>query len=536
MDTQTSRQPAETIRSFYPGLAALAIVCGVAQPLAAQHQIGADDIRMTEIGITGTPQESAGEPLLVWSPNDQLFLSVWIADDPMAGLGDGDMEVFAAMIDPLTLQPVSSVVQVSDVGIFGDAGRDARHPAVAHNPITNSFLVVWSADDANFGNANNEFDIFARAISLSGAGIWNLSAIQRLTDVNGVGGSGRSASNPAVAWGSTQQQWLVAWTADPADEGFPAGEQEVFAQRVAPPATPIDSAVRISTMGVDGDVNADAYAPAVAYHPPTNRFAIVWSGDDVGAGWINGHTEIFGRQVFAVTGDPVTTEIQLSFMGPTDTAPYLASRPQLVWNRRVDRFFVVWDGKADAPGLDPNEYEVWGREFGPAFDLLATGQIRISAVGVDGDALAAGVWATVAWEPSGDQYVVAWHGYPESLTPLADPTEGVASAPEGGPPIRDQEIWSRSLRVHTLDHELGPQQVISDMGAGAPVPADFDALEPAIALASDSRLVVVWQGDDNEDFMVDDEFEIFGQGVLGHWIFVDDFETGDSARWSAVTP
>jgi hypothetical protein len=61
-------------------------------------------------------------------------------------------------------------------------------------------------------------------------------------------------------------------------------------------------------------------------------------------------------------------------------------------------------------------------------------------------------------------------------------------------------------------------------------------LEPAIALASDSRLVVVWQGDDNEDFMVDDEFEIFGQGVLGHWIFVDDFETGDSARWSAVTP
>jgi hypothetical protein len=106
-----------------------------------------------------------------------------------------------------------------------------------------------------------------------------------------------------------------------------------------------------------------------------------------------------------------------------------------------------------------------------------------------------------------------------------------AFIPDGGALLGDYEIWSRSVRIGS-ESAVGPSIRISDMGDTSMFPGSFDASDPATATGAEGRLLVVWQGDDDEDGLVDEETEIFGELVRGNWIFVDGFESGSVAAWS----
>ena len=62
-----------------------------------------------------------------------------------------------------------------------------------------------------------------------------------------------------------------------------------------------------------------------------------------------------------------------------------------------------------------------------------------------------------------------------------------------------------------VDPEIGPDDFrISDMGPDGD--SLFDAVEPKVAYnATDNEFLVVWEADDNQDGVIDDETEIFGQ-------------------------
>ena len=508
-------------------LTGLALFLSVAAA-TAQLTVGPQDVRLTEWGPPAATDRNADSPAIAWNSTEGLFLVAWSAPAP-AGPADGNREIFAALLDPASVTFVSDIVQVSDVGPAGEALRDAWSPAVAWNAFTNSYLVVWSADDGSFGLADNQAEIFGRRLSRAG-GIWSLSAIGPISDSAGASGqTTRDGNIPRVAWGSADHDWLVVWQSDSFDAGLADNETEIFAQRISSDFELLDSPVRISSMGPAG-TSGIAWNPAVIYHPGSNRFLISWSGDDVGPGWIDQRREIFVRAVFATTGDAIGPQTRLSQSGPTDQSGPQAIHPSMTWNRFRDRILVVWSADIDDPILAENEFEIWGTEIDSNLNQFPPGQFRISEMGTDGDPLASAFTPAAIWEERGDQYIVAWNGWHGAIAPTAP------EAPLGGPSEVDEEIWGRALLRGAGGLFATDQIAISDMGGAGPDTELYDARSPALVLGAGSRALVVWSADDSEDGMVDGEFEIFGETIVGPAIFIEDFEAGNLFRWSLTIP
>ena len=106
--------------------------------------------------------------------------------------------------------------------------------------------------------------------------------------------------------------------------------------------------------------------------------------------------------------------------------------------------------------------------------------------------------------------------------------------------IRPEEAAVRAMSSLHLegDPEIGANDFrISDMGGtGDP---GYDAWEPAVAYnATDNEYLVVWEGDDDVDGLVDNEYEIFGQrldATTGAEVGSNDFRISDMGGTGDVT-
>src|SRR3972149_5105311 len=112
------------------------------------------------------------------------------------------------------------------------------------------------------------------------------------------GNTSFGAFEPAVAYNSTNNEYLVVWWGDDNTAPLVDGEFEIFGQRIAG-ATGAElggNDVRISDMGPDGDTSFDVGEPAVAYNSTNNEYLVVWEGDDNAAPLVDEEVEIFGRR------------------------------------------------------------------------------------------------------------------------------------------------------------------------------------------------------------------------------------------------
>ena len=89
------------------------------------------------------------------------------------------------------------------------------------------------------------------------------------------------ANDPAVAYNSTDNQYLIVWSGD--DDTLPLlnDEFEIWGRRLDANGNWLDPEnVRLSDMGGLGDASYDAIDPDVTYNSTDNEYMIVWSGDD----------------------------------------------------------------------------------------------------------------------------------------------------------------------------------------------------------------------------------------------------------------
>ena len=467
---------------------------------ATGAQVGANDFRVSDMGPDGSSDYGAQAPDLVYNSRNTEYLVVWTGDDNTRTLVDGEVEIFGQRVDAHGGQVGTNDLRLSDMGPDGDPEYDAAAPALAYNSAGSQVLAVWEGDDNAPPLVEDEFEIHGQRLDgVTGA---ELGADRRLSNAGPDGEPGYQVTwfNPAVAYNSAGNEYLVVWTGDDNAGQLADGELEIYGQRVDA-ATGAEVGVndfRISSMGPDGDSTYGGGYPAVAYNSADDEYLVVWYGADDLAGMAPGEIEIYGQRLDAATGAEVgVNDFPISSMGPLGDAAYMAWLPAVAYNSTDNQYLVVWQGDDDTPPLVDEEYEIFGQLLYADGGQFGPNDFRLSDMGPDGDPAYDARRPAVVYNSADGEYLVVWYG-DDNTAPLVD---------------GEYEIFCQRTEAAT-GAQIGPDVRLSDMGPdGSP---DYNAFNPEVAYNSaGDEYLVVWHGDDNTPPLADEEFEVYGQRLDG---------------------
>jgi len=471
---------------------------------ATGAQLGTDDFRISDMG-NGDQILEAFDPAVAYNSADNEYLVVWEGDDTV----NEEFEIYGQRLDAATGSEIGTDdFRLSDMGPDGDFTFDAVDPAVAYNSANNEYLVVWEGDDDDAPLVDEEFEIFGQRLDAAGAEVGTNDS--RLSDMGPNGNTSFSAREPAVAYNSANNEYLVVWEGD--DDTAPLVEEEfeIFGQRLDAAGAEVgtnDS--RLSDMGPNGNTSFSAHEPAVAYNSANNEYLVVWEGDDNTSPLVDEEFEIFGQRLDAAGAEVGTNDFRLSDMGPNGNTSFSAHDPVVAYNSANNEYLVVWEGDDNTSPLVDEEFEIFGQRLDAAGAEVGSNDFRLSDMGPNGNTSFSANDPAVAYNSANNEYSPVWDGN--------DTT-----------PFTQHEIFAQRV-VAATGAETGDNDFhVSDIG---PNHTSFAAFDPAMAYNSaNNEYLVVWEGDDNTSPLGDGDFEIFGQRIdaaSGAEVGTNDFRISD---------
>ncbi|MBI4748121.1 MAG: hypothetical protein HY774_06500 [Acidobacteria bacterium] len=327
---------------------------------ATGTEVGTNDFRLSDMGTNGSLFFLAANPSVAYNATNNEYLVVWGGDDDTAPLVDNEFEIFGQRVNAATGAEVgTNDFRLSDLGTNGDINFGGNNPKVAYNSTDNQYLVVWQGDDDTPPLINNEREIFGQRVNAATGA--EIGTDTRFSDVGVDGVGSADANQPAVAYNSTNNEYLVVWYGDDATAPLIDNENEVFGQRInaATGAEVGTNDFRLSDMGPDGNSNFNAISPSVIYNSFNNEYLVVWSGDDNTSPLVDNENEIFGQRVNAATGAEIGTDTRLSDMGADGNTTFSASSPATGFNNTNNEYLAVWSGE----DVTNDEDEIYGQRF-----------------------------------------------------------------------------------------------------------------------------------------------------------------------------
>jgi hypothetical protein len=379
------------------------------------------------------------------------------------------------------------------MGGSGDATFFARHPDVVYNATSDEYLVAWEGEGNVGGLQAGETEIFGQLVSASGVQIGPDDF--RISDMGPDGHPGYDAFNPAVACDAVANQYLIVWDGDDNTGGLVNGEFEIFGQFIAASTGQAlgTNDFRVSQTGTDGEGQYDAIEPAIAFNADDGQYLVVFQAD--GPPLPDGKVEIRGQRIDAVSGARIdAVDAMISLMGDANNLDLDGEFAAVSWDPLDNAWLVVWQGDDDSGALVDNEYEVYARivTFPPAGD-----QFRVSDMGAaDGVNRFDARFPVVAYNSTGDEFLVVWDGDDDAGALIDD----------------ELEIYGQRLSAANAAETGANDFRISS--AGGDGDHTYDAGAAAVAYNSvNNEYLVVWEGDDDIEPLVDGELEIFGQRI-----------------------
>jgi len=247
-----------------------------------------------------------------------------------------------------------------------DIGGAATLPAddavgLAYNARDHEYLVTFRA---RIGGAGGEYEIFGQRLGLDGSERGPNDF--RISDMGPDATTSFVAQPPRVTWNSRLDQYLVVWTGDDDTAPLVDGEFEAFGQLLTAVGSQIGpNDFRISDMGPNGDTDYSATGARVAYDANSNRYLVVWHGDDNTSPLVDDKFEIFGQDLRADGAQIGTNDFRISHMPPEGVKTSDALRPAVAYNPRACNFLTTWfrgtPDFPDSPGDSTGEAEVYDR-------------------------------------------------------------------------------------------------------------------------------------------------------------------------------
>jgi hypothetical protein len=342
---------------------------------ASGAETGTNDFRISVTGTSTDVATNASCPAVAWDATNDQYLVVWDGDEV-----DDQFEIHGQLLSATGAELGSDDFRISDMGTNdADVQFGAFVPDVAYNASDDEYLVVWQGDDDSGMLVDGEFEIYGqRLTALSGAEVGsNDFRISQMGPADGIPDVG--AASPAVAFDSTNVEYLVVWDAD----DLILDEFEIYGQLLdASTGAEIGSDdFRISDMGPDGNILFMAFEPDVTYRAEGDEYLVVWEGDEA-----NGEMEIYAQCLLGGSGAEIGgNDVRLSDMGPDGDVLRDAFRPAVASGPPATGYLVAWEGDDDTGMLANNEFEIYGQQFLPASAVPAVPGLLL---GVGGLALA----------------------------------------------------------------------------------------------------------------------------------------------------
>jgi hypothetical protein len=297
------------------------------------------------------------------------YKAAGFSDSDVISTRDGDSAVTITLTDddapamaPLKVRLIARDVSMrlsGTAGAYADALSevvtfDAQNPKVAYSSRTHQHLLVWQ--DARHGT-----NIYVRLMNTDGT---PAGADFALTSVP----SGQS--NPAVAYNSESNEFLVTW------QDTRNGNYDIYGQRVSATGTLIAGAFVIS------NASSHQINPAVAYNSEANEFLVTWQ--DIRSG----NYDIYGQRVDA-TGTLTAGAFIIS------NAPGYQINPEIAYNSESKEFLVAWQDPRN--GND----DIYGQRVDASGSLTA-GNFVIS------NASSYQTSPSVAYNSQSKEFLIAW--------------------------------------------------------------------------------------------------------------------------------
>ncbi len=323
-----------------------------------------DSVRLSDMGPDGDFTYSAFLPSVAYNSQNNEYFVVWVGDDDTAPLVNGEPEIFGQRVNAATGEEIGVDVRYSDMGPDGDTNFGADTPDVSYNENRNEYLIVWQGDDNEFETVDDEFEIFGQHVNAeTGAEISGDFRISRM----GISGQTEYAANdPAVAYSTIEDEYLVVYSGDDAT-GFLTGEYEIYGNIITTAFSKLRVKFRLSDMGDDGLSGFDAGNPSISYNINNNEYLVVWQGDDNTDALVNDEFEIYSQRINASNGTEIGLDTRLSDMGPDGSAGFQAAYPGLSFNAVSNEYFVIWKGNDDVLQAVSGQPQIFGQKLsGPA--------------------------------------------------------------------------------------------------------------------------------------------------------------------------
>lgn len=223
----------------------------------------------------------------------------------------------------------------------------AHWPAVAYNPFSNQYLVLW----VNVADPTG-WQLKARRIDADTGALLG-SEFHMSSDPASIG-----AVIGAVTYNPVNHEWFVAYQASIND-----AQDDILAQRIAGDGTKIGS--HISLVVRPGAQNS----VSVAHDPLSNRYLVAWQEQ------VSGTLQIFSH-LYDAAGVSAGPEIRLS-----EVDNRLKFTPKVAYNPVVQEYMVIWEDLRHWPGSgQDNDYaDIYGQRVNPQTGLKIGANIPVYA-------------------------------------------------------------------------------------------------------------------------------------------------------------
>jgi hypothetical protein len=141
-----------------------------------------------------------------------------------------EFEIMGQRLSATGMEAGANDFRISDMGPNGDTSYIPQTNAIAANPATGEYLVVWWGDDNTPPLVKGEFEIFGQR--LTAAGLEAGANDFRVSNMGPDGDATYAARAPSVALNPAAGEYLAVWQGDDDTSPLVRNEVEIFGRRL----------------------------------------------------------------------------------------------------------------------------------------------------------------------------------------------------------------------------------------------------------------------------------------------------------------